>query len=389
MRIPPSTALAAVLLLLPLPAGGAGTEADQLLARIKAVRGKGAGNAEAAQAWQELVRLGPDALLPTLAAMDGADVIASNWLRAATDALAEKAFAARRLSATDLEAFVRKRKHSGAARRIAYEWLVRLDPKAPARLLPRLLDDPGAELRRDAVAVVLDEAKALAAKGDKEKAIAAFRRAFDAARDDDQVEAAAKELQERGVKVDLTAHYGAVRRWLLATPFDNTGEKGFQTVYPPEKGVDPSAVCKGKDGAAVRWIAHTTAEVHGLVDLNEALGKRKNTVAYAWTVVDSPREQRVQLRTGCNTAVKIFLNGRQVFGREEYHHGLSMDQHIGKGTLKPGRNEILVKVCQNNQLEPWAQDWKFMLRLCDDIGGAIPFRVVDKGGPAEKNRGEQ
>jgi hypothetical protein len=280
-----------------------------------------------------------------------------------------------------------KRKHSGAARRIAYEWLVRLDPKAPARLLPRLLDDPGAELRRDAVAVVLDEAKGLAAKGNKEAAIAAYRRAFDAARDDDQVEAAAKELQARGAKVDLTAHYGAIRRWLLATPFDNTGEKGFQTVYPPEKGVDPRAVCKGKDGAEVRWVAHTTAEVHGLVDLNVVLGKRKNTVAYAWTVIDSPREQRVQVRAGCDTAVKLFLNGRPIFHREEYHHGLSMDQHVGVGTLKPGRNEILVKVCQNYQLEPWAQDWKFQLRLCDDIGGAVPFRVVDNGGPAEKNRG--
>src|SRR5438034_10112519 len=113
-------AVLAVLLLLPEPAISADKDPAPLLARIKATRGEGAGNAEAARAWQELVRLGPDALLPTLAAMDGAGVIASNWLRAATDALAEKAFAARRLSATDLEAFVMKRKHSGAARRLAY-----------------------------------------------------------------------------------------------------------------------------------------------------------------------------------------------------------------------------------------------------------------------------
>jgi hypothetical protein len=346
------------------------------------------GNAEATRAWQELVRLGPEALLPTLAAMDGADAIARNWLRAATDAIAEKAFAAHRLSATDLESFVLKRKHSGAARRIAYEWLVRLDPKAPARLLPRLLDDPGAELRRDAVAVVLSGAALAGKKGDEKTAVAEYRRAFEAARDEDQVEAAAKALQSAGIKVDLTAHYGAIRHWLLATPFDNTGEKGFQTVYPPEKGVDPGAVYKGKDGAEVRWLAHTTAEVHGLVDLNVVLGKRKDTIAYAWTVIDSPREQRVQVRAGCNSAVKIFLNGRPVFHREEYHHGLSMDQHIGTGALKPGRNEILVKVCQNNQTEAWAQDWKFMLRLCDEIGGAVPFRVVTNS-PAEKNRERQ
>ncbi|HKB40601.1 MAG TPA: hypothetical protein VKD72_29515 [Gemmataceae bacterium] len=391
MRRPSGERLAAVLLLLPVlapPVRAADKDPGPLLARIKAVRGKGEGNAEARRAWQELVRLGPDALLPTLAAMDSADTIASNWLRSATDAIAEKAFAARSLSATDLEAFVLKRKHSGAARRIAYEWLVRLDPKAPARLLPGMLDEPGAELRRDAVTVVLDEAKALAEKGDKEKAIAAYRRAFDAARDEDQVEATAKSLKDLGVTVDLTAHYGAIRRWLLVSPFDNTGEKGYQTVYPPEKGVDPSATYKGKEGAEVRWVAHTTNDPRGVVDLNEAISKRKHTVTYAWTVIESPREQPVQIRAGCNTAIKIFLNGRLVFAREEYHHGLSMDQHIGRGTLKAGRNEVLVKVCQNNQNEPWAQDWKVMVRLCDDIGGAVPFKVVlGNGAPREKGKG--
>src|SRR5262245_1108396 len=119
MRRPSGKGLAAVLLLSMLgsPARAADRGPEPLLARIKAVRGEGEGNAEARQAWQERIRLGPEALLPTLAAMDGASAIANNWLRSATDAIAEKAFAARRLSATDLEAFVLKRKHSGAARR--------------------------------------------------------------------------------------------------------------------------------------------------------------------------------------------------------------------------------------------------------------------------------
>src|SRR5262249_12919065 len=163
-------------------------------------------------------------------------------------------------------------------------------------------------LRRDAVAVVLGEARAQAARGDKKAAVVAYRRAFDAARDDDQVEAASKELTVLGSKVDLTAHYGSIRRWLLATSFDNSGGVVFQTIYPPEKGVEPSAVYKGKEGAAVRWLAHTTADPRGVVDLNVVFAKHKDVVAYAWTVADSPKEQRVQLRAGCNTAVKIFLN---------------------------------------------------------------------------------
>jgi hypothetical protein len=43
--------------------------------------------------------------------------------------------------------------------------------------------------------------------------------------------------------------------------------------------------------------------------------------------------------------------------------------------LKVGRNEILVKVCQNEQKEDWAQLWSFQLRVCDNLGGAIPLSV--------------
>src|SRR4051812_13434131 len=61
-----------------------------LLARIKAVKTEGKGNAEAQAAWQQLVQIGPAALLPTLSAMPENDPIVNNWLRAAVDAIAEK-----------------------------------------------------------------------------------------------------------------------------------------------------------------------------------------------------------------------------------------------------------------------------------------------------------
>jgi hypothetical protein len=48
-----------------------------------------------------------------------------------------------------------------------------------------------------------------------------------------------------------------------------------------------------------------------------------------------------------------------------------MDQHVGRGTLKAGRNEILVKVCQNEQTDSWAQQWSFQLRVTDALGGAV------------------
>jgi hypothetical protein len=72
--------------------------------------------------------------------------------------------------------------------------------------------------------------------------------------------------------------------------------------------------------------------------------------------------------------VKLFLCGKELAGRDEYHHGSGFDALRGTGTLKAGENVLVVKVCQNNQAEAWAQDWFFQVRVCDDTGGPLPLR---------------
>jgi len=44
----------------------------------------------------------------------------------------------------------------------------------------------------------------------------------------------------------------------------------------------------------------------------------------------------------------------------------------------------LIKVCQNNQTDSWAQTWSFQARVCDATGGALPglTQVVRRGGQA-------
>jgi hypothetical protein len=34
----------------------------------------------------------------------------------------------------------------------------------------------------------------------------------------------------------------------------------------------------------------------------------------------------------------------------------------------------VLKVCQNNQTQAWAQDWFFQVRVCDDTGGPLPLQ---------------
>ena len=108
--------------------------------------------AEAAQAWQKLSQHGPEALTAILGALKDNNPVAANYLRSAFEAIADRTLSkGKPLPARQLEAFVKDTKRNGRARRLAYEWLVRIEPSAPERLLPGMLDDPGAELRRDAV----------------------------------------------------------------------------------------------------------------------------------------------------------------------------------------------------------------------------------------------
>jgi len=350
-----------------------GSDVGTILTQIKAVGREGSGNVEAGKAWKELSRCEPNALPTILSAFDGADPTAANWLRLAVDTIADRAVASgKALPATDLESFALNKDHDAAARRLAYEWLARVDPKAPERLLPAMLHDPSVELRRDAVARVLGQAKARAEKKDTSGAVAEFRRALSGARDKDQVDLISKELKALGAEVDLAAHFGFIQKWMLIGPFDNSAGAGFEKEYAPEKVVDLAATHEGKKNLRIAWKEYKTGNPYGLVDLNKVLGKNMGAVAYAFATVTSPVEQPVELRAASNNAVKIFLNGKLIFFREEYHHGMEMDQHAGSGTLKPGRNEILIKVCQNEQKEDWAQMWSFQLRTCDSVGSALP-----------------
>src|SRR4029079_16848239 len=156
----------------------------------------------------------------------------------------------------------------------AYEALVKLDP-ATTKLAATFLDDPGSELRRDAVELVLQDAqKALDAKTN-DAALALLQKAFKHARDRDQVKLAADRLKKLGVDVDLTKHYGFITRWLVIGPFDNSNGIGFATVYSPEKAIDLKCGAVGKDGQKVGWKEIVTEEPLGMVDFNKAIGPLK------------------------------------------------------------------------------------------------------------------
>jgi hypothetical protein len=338
------------------------------LAKIRAIAPQGAGQREAVAA-ARVAAASDTAQIPLLlAAMDGVNPLAENWLRGAVEAVASRTVAqGNKLPVAELEAFLAETGHSPRGRRLAYELVAGVDPSAERRLIPTLLDDPSLELRRDAVAQVL----AAAAKTEpKDAARAAYQKAFHHARDLDQIKESAKQLKELGAAPDISRHMGFVPTWKIIGPFDNVGDRGWDTAYPPETKIDLTAELDGQKGK-VRWIDHTTQDDYGAVDLAAALDKHKGAVAYAYTELIVGRGQPCDLRISSPNANKVWLNGELLTANHVYHANNPIDQYVGRGTLRPGKNSILVKACQNEQTEEWAQAWAFKLRVCDAVGTAI------------------
>jgi hypothetical protein len=360
------------LLGLALTAKGAPPDDDiaRALAAIKAVKKEGRGNDDAGPAWKTLVGRGASALLPTLTAFDDSNPTATNWLRTAVDAIAEgEAAAGRKLPAEQLEAFASNEQYAPSARRRAYELLIAQDPEAKTRLLPGFLNDKSAELRRDAIAAELDRLE----RADPPTIKTDLAGLFAQTRDKDQVELLARKVAAKGGKVSITEHFGFINHASLIGPFDAPGGKGYELSYPPDNAKEAAGRFPGKGGMELTWKPSSTADNYGAFDLNTLLGKHKNAVAYALAVVISEKEIPCQIRVTSITSVKIFLNQKEIFGRDEYHHGAPFDAHIGKGTLHKGENVIVLKICQDDEKESWAQAWQFQMRLCDETGGALPL----------------
>lgn len=331
-------------------------------------------------AWEKLVSRGPAVLPELLAAMDTPDTVVANWLRTAFDRIVDTEWrrGGKGLDAEALLAVVKDAKHQGRVRRLALEVVEKLRPGTTARLTPGWLDDP--EYRFEAVAALIQDADAQSKKGQKDVALATYRKAFDAVRDAAQAQLLAGRLKDAGAEVSVARHLGFVTDWFVVGPLDAAGQKGFQTSYPPETKVDLQAEVPGKDGP-LRWKRYRAREslTAGparvvLVNLLEPLGRADDAVAFAYSALKVKEGGEVEFRGSGDDNISVWVNGHRVFGFEEYRNGIRLDRHRFKARLRPGVNTVLVKICQApadpNNNEP---NWEFILRAVDATGKGIDF----------------
>ncbi|WP_146458073.1 hypothetical protein [Rubripirellula tenax] len=343
------------------------------IAMIQSVSPDAAGMKAASEAAAALRVLPADRLPQLFDAMSNADAVSRNWIRGIVFDITRQSPS---LPKELIESYAMDRANNGSGRGLAMEILQKIAPEQSSKLIMGCLDDPSLPLRQMAVAQTLGRAEAAKKDGDDDMAKKLYRDALIAARQPRQLEAAVRSLKDLGETASIRQAFSMITTWKAIGPFNNTGGVGFDAVYSPEstylasQSTDAKPAADGKDGDVMWKDVEGDADT-GKVDLATAFEKEKGATAYLFTTFRSPTAQVAQARLGCVTANKVWVNGQEQMANEVYHSGTALDQYIANVELREGDNTILIKACQNEQTEGWAQDWEFQFRLTDLNGKGL------------------
>jgi len=157
--------------------------------------------------------------------------------------------------------------------------------------------------------------------------------------------------------IEARAKYITV--WQYAGPYRQAGKDYralFDIAFPPEKA----------DAQGIDWRPLPTSDdpkTPWAMDLLKMMGGEQE-VAYARTSIHSNGEQSGQLLINSDDGVKVWLNG-EVIHEHNVSRALGGKPDKVKITLKPGWNNLLLKITQNNM------GWGFAVRLTDAEGAQI------------------
>ncbi|WOO41787.1 TIM-barrel domain-containing protein [Rubellicoccus peritrichatus] len=123
-------------------------------------------------------------------------------------------------------------------------------------------------------------------------------------------------------------------KWEVAGPFRGN-------VGTPDKSVVASDL-------NAKWVAYPEDKIspEGVVSFDEALHANKVGSYYAKTEIESDSLQSVSLSFGNGDSITIWINGEEVFDHTGYGN-LYADTFSADALLKPGKNDILIRVTRN------------------------------------------
>jgi hypothetical protein len=141
-------------------------------------------------------------------------------------------------------------------------------------------------------------------------------------------------------------------KWHYVGPFDNSGQRGFDTVYPPEKEIDLKKEYTGKNGTKAVWREgkFTDGQPNNLAIFGGA--NNNDAVVYLYREIECSGSAELPVSLGSDDTLTVWLNGEKLVAQNEYR-AVAPDQAQLTLKLRSGKNQLLLKICQGGG------DWAF------------------------------
>jgi len=135
--------------------------------------------------------------------------------------------------------------------------------------------------------------------------------------------------------------------WHYIGPFDNAGQQGFAKAYPPEQEIKLDAQYDGARGEKAVWRDGNfpDGQVHNL-----AIFKPENhdsSVVYLYREIKAGAAADLPVELGSDDTLTVWLNGQKVV-EENVQRACSPGGTKATLKLRPGRNALLLKICQGS-----------------------------------------
>ncbi|HLY10101.1 MAG TPA: HEAT repeat domain-containing protein, partial [Planctomycetota bacterium] len=131
-----------------------------------------------------------------------------------------------------------------------------------------------------------------------------------------------------------------ITEWMILGSFPSPCAEPFAVDAPP---LDREF--KDAQNRPIQWKKAKISNEYGMVNLRNQMTIPDEATAYAATELESPAERAVEFVAGSDDTMTVWLNGQKIF-EDLNNHGWKWDAYRFRGTLKAGKNRILVK-CAN------------------------------------------
>jgi putative heme-binding domain-containing protein len=141
----------------------------------------------------------------------------------------------------------------------------------------------------------------------------------------------------------------SITEWMILGSFPSPCPEPFAVDSPPL-----GREFKDAQGRPIQWKKAKISNEFGMVNLRNQMTIADDATAYAVTEIESAAERRVEFVGGSDDTMTVWVNGQKIF-EDLNNHGWKWDAYHFQGTLKAGKNLVVVK-CANS-----GGGWEFSL----------------------------